>query len=397
MIDPIKAALSITDTQYSLLQGLAVAIFAAVLGIPAARWADLHGRRNVILVGAVGWSLATLACAFVASFPQLFMARVAMGIGEVFLFPAALSLIADIAPPQRMSSALALFACGGPAGGAIALFSGGWILTNHDAVAAALPIAAHVEAWRIAFLICGSTGVLTAALMLSVPEPKRTSPVESAYTLRQVASFIGLHRNVFAAVSGGMLLIALCVFATSAWTPTVLIRSHGIRVDKAGQLTGVAALLGGTGLAWLAGRATDWFHDRGRTNGVILVSMALTLALTGLASVAAFAGTDEAATLAWLAVYALLGVPTVLAGTALQLISPVRMRAQIMAAHLLLLNALSLTAGPFAVAFLTDKVFQTPLAAERSLGIVDIVACSAALALFAGIRRRFAQLRTDLA
>ena len=60
LVDPIRASLHISDTQYSLLQGLAVAIFSAALGIPAARWADLHSRRNVILAGAVGWSVATV-------------------------------------------------------------------------------------------------------------------------------------------------------------------------------------------------------------------------------------------------------------------------------------------------------------------------------------------------
>src|SRR4029077_16811266 len=107
LIDPIKASLAISDTQYSLLQGLAVAIFAALLGIPAARRADNRSRRNVILVGACGWSLATLGCAYVTDFAQLFTARIFMGVGEVFLFPAALSLIADLAPRGRLSSAVA--------------------------------------------------------------------------------------------------------------------------------------------------------------------------------------------------------------------------------------------------------------------------------------------------
>ena len=124
LIDPIKASLAISDTQYSLLQGLAVAIFAAMLGIPAARWADSRSRRNVILVGACGWSLATLGCAFVTDFAQFFAARIFMGIGEVFLFPAALSLIADLVPRGRLSSAVAAFGSGGPVGAAAALFGG---------------------------------------------------------------------------------------------------------------------------------------------------------------------------------------------------------------------------------------------------------------------------------
>ena len=56
MVEPVKRALLITDTQYSLIQGLAVAIFASLLGLPAARLADRGGRRAIVLAGALIWS-----------------------------------------------------------------------------------------------------------------------------------------------------------------------------------------------------------------------------------------------------------------------------------------------------------------------------------------------------
>ena len=40
LVDPIKQSLGISDTQYSLLQGAALAVFAVVLGLPVARIAD---------------------------------------------------------------------------------------------------------------------------------------------------------------------------------------------------------------------------------------------------------------------------------------------------------------------------------------------------------------------
>src|ERR1700729_147059 len=40
LVEPIKAALAVSDTQYSLMQGFAVAVFASLLGIPAAIIAD---------------------------------------------------------------------------------------------------------------------------------------------------------------------------------------------------------------------------------------------------------------------------------------------------------------------------------------------------------------------
>src|SRR5256885_4320345 len=61
LVEPIKASLHVSDTQYSLMQGLAVAIFASLLGIPAARVADRGNRRLVVLVGVVTWSAASVA------------------------------------------------------------------------------------------------------------------------------------------------------------------------------------------------------------------------------------------------------------------------------------------------------------------------------------------------
>src|SRR6266480_815415 len=70
LVEPIKASLHVSDTQYSLMQGLAVAIFASLLGIPAARVADRGNRRLVVLVGVVTWSAASVAGAAARSSSQ---------------------------------------------------------------------------------------------------------------------------------------------------------------------------------------------------------------------------------------------------------------------------------------------------------------------------------------
>mgnify|MGYP001987173947 CR=1 FL=1 len=40
LVDPIRDDLKISDTQISLLQGLAFALFYTLMGIPIAKWAD---------------------------------------------------------------------------------------------------------------------------------------------------------------------------------------------------------------------------------------------------------------------------------------------------------------------------------------------------------------------
>ena len=49
LVGPIRADLGITDTQFSLLHGLAFALFYTIMGIPIARLADRRIDR------ATGW------------------------------------------------------------------------------------------------------------------------------------------------------------------------------------------------------------------------------------------------------------------------------------------------------------------------------------------------------
>lgn len=389
LIDPIKASLTISDTEFSLLQGLAVAIFAALLGIPAARWADRRSRRNVILAGACGWSLATLGCAFVSDFGQLFTARIFMGIGEVFLFPAALSLIADLVPRERLSSAVAAFGSGGPVGAAAALFGGSWILPHRAELVSRLPALSRLEGWQLTFLLCGLTGLVTAALLLTVQEPphRRESAMDSSFAA--IRGWLIAHWRGYASVSGAMLCLALCAFATAAWGPTVLTRVHRVPLQEAGRLTAVAALIGGVLLAYPCGLWVDALHRAGRSDGVLLVSTVLAVGLAALAGLAVTATESGIAAGAWVGLYALLGLPTVLAGTALPMMTPSPMRAQIMALHLLLMNVLALSLGPFVVAVLTDKVFGRPIAVGNSLAWVDVLASGLAACLLLMGRRAF--------
>lgn len=391
LIDPIKASLSITDTQYSLLQGVAVAIFAALLGVPAARWADRRGRRNVILAGMAGWSMATVSCAFVASFGQLFLARVFVGIGEVFLFPAALSLIAGFAPERRLSTAVAIFGCGGPAGAAAALFGGGWIVVHHERITALIGWAEPLEAWRLAFFLCGISGLLTAILLPTIREP---APPQQDPLLDRFASVlvtVGQHWRTYAPLSGGMLLLATCVFATSAWTPTMLVRTYGLTYAEAGELTGAAALIGGPLLAWSAGIAVDRFHALGRRDGVMIVSLGFAIMLTLLSAAGGLLTSSAIAVAAWIIVFALLGTPTVLAGTAFQLVTPDRMRAQVMALHLVLMNVIALSLGPTLVAVVTENILRDPRAVGQSLSMLNVAASILAAAAFLFVRRRLAR------
>jgi MFS family permease len=384
LVEPIKAALGVTDTQYSLMQGFAVAVFASVLGIPAAIAADRGNRLRVVMVGVVTWSAATVACGVAHSPSQLFAARMLVGVGEVFLYPAALSMIADMAPPARLSSAIGAFGCGGPIGTALALIGGGWLVRHQDWIAG----------WRTAFLICGAFGALAAGLLLTVSEPRyRRAQGGIEKSLTATVLHLRRHWATFAGVGGGMLALSFCVFATSSWAPTMLVRVHGMSYASAGPITGIAALLGGVLGAWAAGILTDRIEANGHRDAALQVAIAVStlLLITVVASVLSHSPGWAATSLC--VTYSLLGMPTVLGGTALQQISPPAIRAQVMAIQVLLVNLLALSLGPLTVAALTDHVFGWPASVGYALAWTDGAGALAAIVAFLVSRRRFSAQR----
>jgi MFS family permease len=108
IVDPIRVDLGLSDVQVSLLQGVGFAIIFAVAALPSGRLADRVNRRNLIAGGVLLWSVATIACGLATDFWSFFAARVAVGLGEAALVPAASSLIIDLFSPRRRGTALGI-------------------------------------------------------------------------------------------------------------------------------------------------------------------------------------------------------------------------------------------------------------------------------------------------
>ena len=393
LVDPIKGSLGVTDTQYSLLQGAALGLLAVVLGVPIARIADSGRRRNVIALGTIAWSLGSLLSAVAQTFTHLLIARAFVGIGEIVLFPAALSIIYDSAPRERLATAIGIFGSGGPIGSAAALLGGGWLASSASAGLGD----AHVEGWRWAFALCAASGILVAGATLSLTEPGRASK-ESQTDARPLSllTFLRARWSLYVCISGGFILISIAVLAVNAWTPAFLVRVHQFTYETAGQLTGLAALACAAAGTWVAGLSIDAFERRGRGDGAILIACLvagmLALSITAAVGSSSLAGVSASVC----AAYFLLGMPTVIGGTALQQISPPHLRAQILAVHVLLVNLIAMPAGPTSVALLTDHVFGLPGAVGRSVVIVVSLTVTAAITVMLLARSSFIARRADV-
>src|SRR5262245_20353168 len=112
LVDPIKRDLGLTDVQFGLLHGLAFMGSFTLFGLMFGVLADRYDRRKVIFVGVALWSLATAVCGVAQSFGHFLLARIGVGVGEAALNPSATSMIADMFPREKLTTATAVYGMG---------------------------------------------------------------------------------------------------------------------------------------------------------------------------------------------------------------------------------------------------------------------------------------------
>jgi MFS family permease len=75
----------------------------------AGRFADLHGRRVVVIAGAVSTALAGLLYFVPAGIGGLIVARLFLGAGEGLVYTAGSAWVVDLAPPERRGRLIGLY------------------------------------------------------------------------------------------------------------------------------------------------------------------------------------------------------------------------------------------------------------------------------------------------
>lgn len=375
LVGPIRADLGISDLQMSLLMGFAFAVFYSALGIPLGWLADRRGRKGLIVAGVAAWSLMTAACALARGYVGLFLTRIGVGVGEATLSPAAYSMLGDYFPREKLGRAMAVYSIGVPLGSGIALVAGSLVVKFvTEGPVVALPLLGELAPWRLTFLWIGLPGLLVAALIaLTVREPKRLGEV-SATPRGEFLAFLRAHPAAIASHFSGMALVALVMYGAMAWIPQFLHRTYGMPVPQAGLWFGVAtAACGACGLL-LGGWMADNMYRRGfkdshlrviRLNAILLIPLFVGMALAPTVGIA----------LALMILGMLLGtIHGGVAGAALQLITPNRLRARMVALYFLVANLVGLGLGPTAIALVTDLGFHDDAALRYGLAIVTAVA-----------------------
>ena len=388
LVGPIRADLGISDTQMSLLMGFAFAIFYSVLGIPLGWLADRGSRRGLMVAGVAAWSLMTAICGLTRSYATLFLARIGVGVGEATLSPAAYSMLGDYFPREKLGRAMAVYSIGVPLGSGIALVAGALVVKFvTEGPPMVVPMLGAMEPWRLTFVVIGLPGLLVALLIaLTVREPARKGGAVGLVK-GEFTAFLKTHPAALAAHFGGMGLLALVMYGAMAWIPQFLHRTYGMPVSEAGLwFGGATAVCGACGLM-LGGWMADGLYRRGfrdahlrvlRLNVIVLTPLFIAMALAPTAGIA----------VALMIVSMLVGtIHGGVAGAALQLVTPNRLRARMVALYFLVANLIGLGCGPTAMALVTDLVFHDDAALRYGIAIVTAVALPvAALILTLGLK-----------
>ncbi len=273
---PIQDDLGVTDGQLGLIGGLYFAAFYCILAIPVGWLADRTNRVKVLSIACGLWSAATAACGLAANYPQLAVARMAVGVGEAGGVPPSYAIISDYFPPGKRGTALSLFNLGPPIGQALGVAFGASIAAAYS--------------WRSAFIVIGLVGVATAVIVwIFVREPKRggldVAPVATPTEVpSKPSSFWATCKMFFArpVLLRTALACAATQFVTYAilnFTILFLMREKGMTLE---QVAVYYALLIGIGIGagmYVSGRLIDKLAPRSKTAYAYIPAIGLALAI----------------------------------------------------------------------------------------------------------------------
>lgn len=135
----------------------------AIMMLFAGAVADAIGRKRIMCVSMVLSSLLTIAAAFVGTFNQLMVLRLAMGIALSGVPSIAMAYLGEEIDPRSVGLAMGLFIGGSGFGGMVGRVVTG-ALTDY-------------ASWRVAMLVLGGSSLLAAvAFWRSLPDSRHFTP-----------------------------------------------------------------------------------------------------------------------------------------------------------------------------------------------------------------------------
>jgi MFS family permease len=254
---PIQDSLHLSDGQLGLIGGLYFAFFYCFIAVPVGWYADRTNRVSVVSLACAIWSAATLCCGLAVTYPQLVVARMAVGFGEAGGVPPSYAIITDTFPPERRGTALGIYNIGPAIGAALGIAFGATIAVMFN--------------WRYAFVAIGLIGIVTAVMVrVIIREPVRgaTDRQDAAVPAPQVrAAFLptikAFFRNPLFLLAGlGSGATQFITYGLGNFAVLFLIREKGMTLPEIALWYALVFGCGTTIGIYTSGRIIDRFKRR---------------------------------------------------------------------------------------------------------------------------------------
>lgn len=347
IIEPVRKEFHLNDSQIGLLTGIAYGATFALAGIPIGLLIDRVNRVKLLALLVTIWSGMTTLSGFAQNFAQLLLARMGVGASESGGSPTSLSLISDLFPASKRSTAVGCFFLSNAFGAIMSIFIGGYIAANYG--------------WRAAMLVAGVPGLIFALVFfLTVREPRRgameadcgMSEQKKAASFIQVIRYIRDNSTMFH-ILVGFVATSAGVATIGAWLPSFVMRFHGFNIKEAGFAVALASGFCGAIGSALGGYLTDKAaKNRPRRRMDVSMCACLVAALTAAAGMLAGAGPVAVSLLSFTQMLAFIVFPAAF-GAMLSITAP-NMRGATSASLQICSNLAGYGLGPFMVGLLSD-------------------------------------------
>ncbi|HNS28697.1 MAG TPA: MFS transporter [Steroidobacteraceae bacterium] len=353
LVEPLQKDLHFSDTAIGWLAGILFAV-PYTLGGPIFGWfADRRSRRSLIALAALGWSATTGAFGLLTSYTALAATRIAAGLTQSALQPAASSMIADCFQARDRSRAYGVYVAGTAFGTALAY----WLGAVAIGLGAWLAMRTGMKDWSAAFLALALIGLIAPLTMLFVREPARQERAgEAATSVRATVSFIRREWLVVGSLSLGVAICFLAPYGQLAFMPVMFSRKYGWSAAELALVYGVVAVFAGGFGSMLGGWISAWLARRGRVDSdwIICTTGAAGSLVTG--GIAPLMPTAE-----WsLFFFTLSGLftnwPSVGALGAVNRLAPNEMRGQLTSVYTSSVGLIGAGLGPVAIGTLSDRL-----------------------------------------
>lgn len=369
LIEPMKRDMALSDIEIGLLQGTAFGLAFGLSSIPLGRLIDSRNRMRLLVVGLFVWMAGMAGTALASSVTLLVIWRVALGVVFALIIPAAVSIIADLFPPERRSVATSLFAVGQASGQAFGILAGGLMFDALTRMLATSPgLLDGLAPWRALYLAAAVLAVVLLIPLLLLGEPARQEQKQASTAASAAFRELWAYRAFLVPLLLAMLFCQIALQAAAVWATPVLIRDHHLSPGQfAGWLSAVT-FLGGIVGALAGGQGAELGRRRRGRAGVLIPAFVAALATAPLSFFALAPGVPLFAGM--LALNLMMGAVTATIGViAITLNIPNEIRGLALGTNVFVSAVFGVATAPAAIALLSKMLGGEAMLGQAIAGV----------------------------